>query len=309
MTEKEMCNVLIIGGGIAAHSAAVYTSRASLKPLVLHGPDLDQLSLTTLVENYPGFPDGVMGPDLVENAKKQAQKFGAKYEKGLVQSVKKIKGGFEVKTKDKSYKAKSVIIATGAAARKLGVKGEDIYFGRGVSTCAVCDAALYEDKEVVVIGGGDSAMEETLALYKFAKKITIIHRRDEFKASQIMQDRVMKLKDKVNFIWNSEVVEVLGEGKFVSGVKVKDNKGKISEIKCQGVFLAVGHIPSTKFVEGLVEMDKGGYIITDKFSRTNIEGIYACGDCQDSKFKQAITSAGTGCQCALQAEWYIEGLE
>ena len=302
-------NVVIIGGGIAAHTAALYLARANMKPFIISGPELDQLSLTTLVENYPGFPKGIMGPKLIQDCKEQAKKFGARYEEGLVDSFKKNKGFFELGVGKKKYKAKSVIICTGASARRLKIPGENKYFGRGVSTCAVCDAALYGGKEVVVVGGGDTAMEESLALYKFAKKVTIVHRRDKLRASKIMQDRVFAKKDKIKIIWDSAVEEVIGDGKFVKDVKVKNLKtGKASELKADGMFLAIGHLPNTKFLKGKVKLDKLGYIVTDKFSRTNVKGVYAAGDCQDPVFKQAVTSAGTGCMAALKAEKHVESL-
>ncbi|MDP3917475.1 MAG: thioredoxin-disulfide reductase [Nanoarchaeota archaeon] len=305
-----MRDVIIIGGGISSHTAALYTARASLKPLVISGPELDQLSLTTSVENFPGFPDGIQGPDLINNAKKQAQKFGAEYIEGLVDSFEVNENKFIVGVKDKKYEGRTIIICTGASARKLGIPGEDKYFGRGVSTCAVCDAALYGGKDVVVIGGGDSAMEESLALYKFAKKITIVHRKDTFNASKIMQDRVLKLTDKINVMWDTSVTEVLGDGKFVTGVKTKNIKtNEESELKVDGMFLAIGHIPNAKIFEGKIDLDEHGYIITDKLSRTNIEGVYAAGDVQDPIFSQAVTSAGTGCQAAIQAERRIENLK
>jgi len=302
-------DVIIIGGGIAAHTAALYTSRANLKPLIITGPELDQLSLTSIVENFPGFPKGILGPDLIKNSKEQAERFGAQYIEGLVDSFNKKKSYFEVGVGKKKYNTKTVIICTGASARRLNIPGEDKYFGKGVSTCAICDAALFRDKEVVVAGGGDSAMEESLALYKFAKKITIVHRRNEFRASKIMQDRVLKLKDKIKIVWDSNVIEVLGD-QFVTGVKIKNIKtNKESMIKCNGMFLAIGHIPNTKVFSKVIKLDKIGYIITDKRSKTNVEGIYAAGDCQDSVFKQAVTSAGTACQAAIEAERYIEHLK
>ncbi len=310
MSKKDKLDVVIIGGGIAAHTAAIYTARASLKPLIISGPELDQLSLTTMVENFPGFPKGILGPDLIKNSKEQAQRFGAKYIEGKVISLKQTKDSFEIKTEEESFTSRTVVISTGASARKLGVPGEDKYFGRGVSTCAVCDAAIFSGKDVVVVGGGDSAMEETLALYKFAKSIKIIHRRDAFKASKIMQDRVLKLNDKVEVIWDTAVTEVLGEGKFVTGVKIKNLKtNEVKVIPCQGMFLAIGHIPNTDFLKGMVKTDKEGYIITDRKSRTSVEGIYAAGDVQDPIFKQAITSAGSGCQAAIEAERFIEKLK
>ncbi len=311
-------DVIIIGGGIAAHTAALYTARADLNPLVIAGFEPDQLSLTTLVENFPGFENGVDGPKLIENSKKQAQKFGARYIQENADSFKIISGGnkksnlFEIEAGGKTYRSKTVIISTGASARKLKIPGEDKFFGRGVSTCAVCDAALYKGKITAVVGGGDSAMEETLALYKFAKKVYLIHRREEFRASKIMQDRILKLsknKDKLEIIWNTEVTEVLGDKK-VTGIKIKNIKtNKTSEIKTDGFFLAIGHTPNTSIFKNEINLDKEGYIITDKLSRTNIPGVYAAGDVQDPVFKQAITSAGAGCQAAIQAERYIEHLK
>ncbi len=304
-----MRDVIIIGGGISAHTAAIYTARASLSPLVLSGDEPDQLSLTTIVENFPGFPEGINGPDLIENAKKQAQRFGAEYKNAQVTSVKKMAGGFEIVTsEDEKFQSRTLIICTGASARKTGIPGEKQFFGRGVSTCAVCDAALYRGKTAVVIGGGDSAMEESMALYKFASKVYIVHRRDEFKASQIMQDRVLGLKDKISVLWNTVPVEVTGE-KLVKGLKIKDvNSGKESTLATDGVFLAIGHIPNTGFLKGLIELTEEGFIKGNGV-RTSVPGIYAAGDVMDPRYKQAITSAGTGCQAALEAEWYLEKLQ
>ena len=273
---EEIRDVIIIGGGISAHTAALYTARAKLNPLVLSGHDPDQLSLTTTVENFPGFPDGIMGPVLVENTRKQAQKFGAEYEGVYVDSFEKKKDYFELGSNDRKFRGRTVIISTGASPRLLGIPGEDVYFGKGVSTCAVCDAALYKGKEVVLVGGGDSAMEEAMALYKFADKVTLVHRRDALRASKIMQDRIFKLKDKVNIKWDTGVEEVMGDGKFVTGVKVKNLKtGQEAEIKADGFFLAIGHIPNTKIFEKKIKLDEMGYIITDKRAHTNVEGVYA----------------------------------
>ncbi len=306
---KEVHDIIIIGGGIASHTAALYTARADLKPLVISAPEPDQLSLTSVVENFPGFPNGIMGPELINNCKEQAKKFGAIYVNGWVDSFNKADNKYEIGVGKNKYYSRTVIISTGASARWLGVKGEEKYKGKGVSTCAECDAALYRDKEVVVIGGGDAAMGETLALYKFAKKITIIHRRDKFKASKIMQQRVLRLKDKVNVSWNSSVEEVLGDGRFVTGVKIKNIDGKTREIKCNGVFLAIGHMPNTKIFAKLIKLDKAGYIKTDKRVNTNLPGVFAAGDVQDYIYKQAITSAGSGCMAAIEAERYIEELK
>lgn len=304
-------DVIIIGGGIASHTAALYTARATLKPLIIAGIEPDQLSTTSVVENFPGFPEGINGPDLITNCKKQAERFGAEYMDGKADSCVKTKDGFfEVGADGKKFLARTVIIGTGASARSLGIPGEKDYWGRGVSTCATCDAALFRNKTVAVIGGGDSAMEESLALYKFASKIYIVHRRDEFKASKIMQDRVLKLKDKIEIIWNTLPTKVLGNGKLVSGITLQDvNTKKERDLQVHGMFLAIGHTPNTNIFAKLVNLDEHGYVITDKRSRTSQEGVYACGDAQDPVFKQAITSAGTGCQAALEAEKYIENLK
>ncbi len=311
MTTKkgDIHDVIIIGGGIASHTAALYLARGNVKPLVLSGIEPDQLSTTTVVENYPGFPEGVVGPELIESCKKQAQKFGAEYIGVRVDSFKKIKDGFEIGAKEQKFLAKSVIIATGASPRTLGIKGEKEYWAKGVSTCATCDAYFYKNKVVAVIGGGDSAMEETLTLSKFAKKIYLIHRKDAFRASKIMQDRVMKMKDKVDIIWNTGVNAVVGD-KFVTGLQIKDlMTNKTSDLKVDGMFLAIGHIPNTQIFQGAITLDEEGYIITDKRCRTNVAGVFAAGDCQDRIYRQAITSAGTGCQAALEAERYIESLK
>lgn len=305
-----MEDVVIIGGGISAHTAALYTARASLNPLVFHGKGLDQLSLTTVVENYPGFPEGVLGPELIDNCKRQAERFGARYVNEDVDAVTKVTQGFEVKAGGKAYATRTVLVCTGASARRLNIPGEDEYFGKGVSTCAVCDAALYRGKTAVVAGGGDSAMEETLALYKFAKKIYLVHRRDVFRASKIMQDRVIKLKDKVEIILNTTILDVFGDGKFVQGVNVQEaSTNRSRKIACDGVFLAIGHVPNTGFLKKLVKLDEHGYVLTDKLGKTNVDGIYAAGDCQDPVFRQAVTSAGSGCMAALQAERYLEHLK
>jgi thioredoxin reductase (NADPH) len=307
MADKKR-DVIIIGGGISAHTAGVYVARANYKPLVLSGTGLDQLSLTSDVENFPGFPDGILGPDLVKDAKKQAQKFGAEYVGEDVTSVKKVAGGFSVESKKRMYRGRTVIICTGASARKLGIPGEDDFFGKGVSTCAVCDAPFFKDKEVVVVGGGDSAMEETLALYKFASKITLVHRKDSFRASNIMQDRVLSLQDKVNVVWNSTLTKVLGDT-FITGVVIKDlRSGKEKKLACGGMFLAIGHVPNTGFLNGLLELDEQGYIRVNGV-HTSEPGVYAAGDVMDHVYRQAITSAGTGCMAALEAEKYLEELQ
>ncbi len=313
MTKKgdsSVRDVIIIGGGIASHTAALYTARATMNPLIIVGIEPDQLSTTSLVENFPGFPEGINGPDLIANCKKQAERFGAKYFDGRAESCVKKGEAFEVSAGGKTFLGRTIIIGTGASARSLGIPGEKEYWGRGVSTCAVCDAALFRNKTVAVIGGGDSAMEESLALHKFASKIYIVHRRDAFKASKIMQDRILTLKDKIEVIWNHATTKVVGNGKLVTGVMIKDvNSGKERELKVDGMFLAIGHIPNTAIFSRLIKLDEHGYIITDKRSKTSQEGVYACGDAQDPIFKQAVTSAGTGCQAALEAERYVEHLK
>ncbi|MDP2665923.1 MAG: thioredoxin-disulfide reductase [Candidatus Diapherotrites archaeon] len=302
-------DVIILGGGISAHTAALYSARAALQPLIISGEKPDQLSLTTLVENFPGFPNGINGPDLVTNARQQAEKFGAQYQSGRATAIQRLPNGFfEVTTTEGIFQARTVIISTGADARVTGIPGEKEFFGRGVSTCAVCDAALYRGKETVVIGGGDSAMEESLALYKFAKKVTIVHRRDTFRASQIMQDRMVGLKDKVTVLWDSVPMGVLGD-KLVSGVKIKNLKTGVETIlPADGMFLAIGHIPNTDFLKDFLTLDANGFIITQGV-KTSQPGVFAAGDVMDPRYKQAITSAGTGCQAALEAEWYIEHLK
>jgi thioredoxin reductase (NADPH) len=310
MSEDKLYNVIIIGRGIASYTAAIYTARAGLEPVVLRALKLDQLSLTTIVENFPGFPDGVNGPDLIENAAKQAQKFGTQFINEEAIGFELGDEFFTVSTKTKTLKAKAVIIATGASARWLGIPNEDKYVGRGVSTCATCDAALYRDKKVVIVGGGDSAMEEALVLAKFANHVTIIHRKDEFRASKIMQERVFAAKGKIDIMWNTAVVEVLGDDNAVTGLKLKNTQtGEGSEFICDGMFLAIGHVTNTEIFKGKIELDDQGYIVTDKRARTSVPGVFAAGDCQDPIFRQAITSAGSGCAAALEAERYIESRE
>lgn len=302
-----MENIIILGTGIAGCTAAIYTARANLSPLVISGmEDGGQLTLTTEVENFPGFPEGVQGPELVQKCRKQAEKFGARFKVDLATGFKKISDGFElVLMSGETIQTKSLIIATGASARWLGILSEEKYKGRGVTTCAVCDGALFKDKDVIVIGGGDSAMEESTFLTKFASKVTIIHRRDEFRASKIMQDKVMKNK-KIDVIWDTEIKEILGDGKLVTGVRLKNLKtGEEKDFSCQGVFLAVGHVPNTKIFAGQLDLDQHGYLKADKSMHTNIPGVFAAGDVQDTRFRQAITAAGSGCMAAMEVEKYL----
>ena len=262
---------------------------------------------TTEVENFPGFPEGVTGPDLVAKCKKQAEKFGARFEFGIVKSVKQIKDGFELEVDNKKIQTKALIIATGATARWLGISSEEKYKGRGVSTCATCDGAFYKNKEVIIVGGGDAAMEEASFLTRFASKVTIVHRRDEFRASKIMQEEVLA-NNKIKIIWDSTVVEIVGDDKAVTGVKLKNVKtDKITDFKCDGIFLAIGHVPNTKFLGTLLEVDKNGYLKADKWMHTSVKGVFAAGDVADTRFRQAITAAGSGCKAAIEAEKYLSG--
>jgi thioredoxin reductase (NADPH) len=301
-----MEEVLILGTGIAGATAAIYTARANLSPLLISGEqDGGQLTLTTDVENFPGFPDGVQGPELVSMAKKQAEKFGARFKMDIAQGMKKIEGGFELDLMTgENIQAKTVIIATGASARWLGLPSEEKFRGRGVTTCATCDGAFFKDKEVIVIGGGDSAMEEATFLTKFCTKVTIVHRREELRASKFMQEKAKK-NPKIEFIWNSTVDEVYGD-KSVEGVKLKNLKtNEVTDFKTQGMFLAIGHIPNTKFLQGVLDLDDKGYLVADKNMHTSMEGVFAAGDVQDTRFRQAITAAGSGCMAGMEAEKYL----
>lgn len=305
-----MENVIILGNGISGCTAAIYTARANLNPVVYSGPEAGgQLTLTTEVENFPGFENGIQGPELVETVKKQAQRFGAKFETGICKGVQKIEGGFELTIGENKIQTKTLIISTGASARWLGLESEKTYKGRGVTTCATCDGFFYKDKEVIVIGGGDSAMEEATFLTKFCTKVTLIHRRDELRASKIMQKKFFD-NDKTDVIWNSEVEEIVGDGTKLTGVKLKDTKtGEIKDFSCDGVFLAIGHTPNSKFLEGFIDLDDHGYLKADEKMHTSVPGVFAAGDVQDTRYRQAITAAGSGCQAAMEAEWHIAHLE
>jgi len=305
-----MEKVVILGTGIAGLTAGVYTARANLEPLIVGGPEEGgQLTLTTDVENFPGFPEGVQGPELVKLARKQAERFGAKYKTGICKAIEKKDKHFILTINEEKIEAQAVIVATGASARWLGLESEKKYKGRGVTTCATCDGAFFKGKEVVVIGGGDSAMEESQFLTKFVTKVTVIHRRDKLRASKIMQDRFFKNK-KCNVIWDSVVEEIVGDGKRVTAVKLKSTKdNKTTEFKCDGVFLTIGHIPNTKFLVDKVKLDDHKYLICDRWMHTSMEGVFGAGDVQDTKYRQAITAAGTGCQAAMEVEKYLESLE
>ncbi len=300
--------LIIIGSGPAGYTAGLYAARADLGPLLFEGSQRGgQLMITTDVENYPGFPDGIMGPDLMENFRKQTERFGTRIETADITKVDFHQRPFRVWEGDTPYESDSVIVATGASAMWLGIPGEERLTGRGVSACATCDGFFFRDKELVVIGGGDSAMEEALFLTKFASKVTVIHRRDEFRASRIMAARVIE-HEKVEVMWNTTVTEVLGADS-VTGVLLSNTvTGATSEFATDGVFVAIGHKPNTGIFEGQLELDDAGYVvIADKTTATSVEGVFAAGDVADHVYRQAITAAGTGCQAAIDAErWLAE---
>jgi len=301
--------VIIIGSGPAGLTAALYTARANLKPLVFEGSQPGgQLTITTDVENFPGFPDGIMGPELMDLFRKQAERFGAECYFEHVTRINFSKKPYRVWVADKEYQSESIIIATGATAKMLGLESEKELMGFGVSACATCDGFFFKEKKVLVVGGGDSAMEEANYLTKFASEVVIVHRRDEFRASKIMIDRAMS-NPKIRVLWNSSIQEIFGsQEKGVRSVMIKktDSDEKFEE-KCDGVFMAIGHKPNTELFSKTLEMDDNGYLITKKDSTlTNIEGVFACGDVQDHVYRQAITAAGSGCMSAIDAERYLE---
>ena len=303
-----MLDLAIIGSGPAGYTAGIYASRASLKPVLFEGLESGgQLMLTTDVENYPGFDSGIMGPDLMQIFKKQAERFGTEIKTETINSIKKIDGGFSLESAKDSYEFKSVIISSGASAKWLDIKGEKELQGHGVSACATCDGFFFKEKEVIVVGGGDSAMEEALFLTKFAKKVYIVHRRDSFRASKIMQDRVLG-NDKIEVLWNKEVTEIQGS-ESVESVSLSDTKdGSSSEVNIDGVFMAIGHTPNVDFLDGLVELDEKGYVKTGFTTETStsVPGVFAAGDVADSIYRQAVTAAGTGCQAAIDAERWLD---
>tara|TARA_B100000809_G_scaffold233931_1_gene251024 strand:- start:1948 stop:2883 length:936 start_codon:yes stop_codon:yes gene_type:complete len=311
VTDKTIHKTIIIGSGPAGLTAAIYAARANLSPIVFEGNQPGgQLTITTDVENYPGFPDGVLGPDMMDLFRKQAQKFGAECFYKHVSKVDFSSSPFKVYVQDEEYLAESVIISTGASARMLGLAAEKELMGYGVSTCATCDGYFFKEKEIVVIGGGDSAMEEASFLTKFASKVTLIHRREEFRASKIMIDRVLD-NPKIEIIKNAVVTDILGSQKDgVSSILLKDTiDGKERNFDCGGVFYGIGHEPNTNQFKGIINLDDQGYIITNPGSTlTNVAGVFACGDVQDSHYRQAVTAAGSGCMAAIDAEKYLEDL-
>src|SRR5580658_753847 len=307
--EPVMERVIIIGSGPAGLTAAVYAARANLRPLVLAGGLYGgQLMLTTEVENYPGFPEGILGPDLMIKFREQAERFGARVENVDATSVDFSRRPFVVRTTDEEYHAKTVIVATGASARWLDIPGEEKLRGRGVSTCATCDGAFFREKHIVVVGGGDSAMEEALFLTRFGRKVTVIHRREGLRASKIMAAR-SRSHPKIDFIWNTVVDEVLGET-HMTGLKLRNvHDNSVMEYEADALFIAIGHTPNTGIFEGQLDLDEMGYIMSPDGAETNIDGVFVAGDVNDIRYKQAITAAGAGCRAAMDAERYLEALE
>lgn len=331
MSEIEKVQVLIIGSGCAGNTAAIYAARASMNPIILEGEEVGgQISLTSSVENFPGFPEGIGGYDLVDNMKKQAKRFGAKYMMETVSDIDLSERPFRVTTKSgKQFSAATVIIATGARARLLGVPGEKDLFGHGVSSCATCDGAFYRDKKVVVMGGGDTAMEDALFLTRFAKEVHVLHRRKTFRASKIMQDKVLA-HEKITVHWNTEIIEIFGQDKKVTAIKtVSHPEGKpvekikaggspekagvkVEDFPCDGVFLAIGHIPNNEFLKGQLPLNSEGYILPKVNEEeptndveTKVPGVFVAGDVADWKFQQAITASAMGCKAAMAAEAFM----
>ena len=302
-----MHNVVIIGSGCAGLTAAIYAARANLKPLVIDGHEQGgQLSLTTHVENYPGFPDGIMGPELIENMRKQAQRFGAEFKAGAVSEVDLTKRPFKITAGKDSYETKSLIVAAGASARLLGLPGERELIGHGVSTCATCDGYFFRGKAIAVVGGGDSAMEEANFLTRYASKVYLVHRRNEFRASKIMIDRA-KANEKVEFVTPFAVEEILAPKGHVEGARVRNLQTKeLRELAVDGVFVAIGHDPNSTVFKGKLEMDSNGYLLAKHGSLTSVPGVYVAGDVQDHRYRQAVTAAGSGCMAALDAEKFLE---
>jgi thioredoxin reductase (NADPH) len=304
-----MRNVVIIGSGPAGLTAAIYTGRANLSPLLIEGVQAGgQLALTTDVENYPGFHHAIMGPELIKEMRAQAERFGTEFLQGDVSAVDLKRTPFTLTIEDeRTIETRTLIITSGASANMLGVEGERRLLGHGVSTCATCDGFFFRGKELVVVGGGDAAMEEATFLTKFATRVTVVHRRDQLRASKIMQDRARK-NPKIGFIWNTAVEEILGD-RLVTGVRLRDVKtGAITEKPCDGVFVAIGHSPNTTLFAGQFALDEKGYIKTHDGTKTTVPGVFAAGDVQDHIYRQAVTAAGSGCMAAIDCERYLESL-
>ena len=302
-----MQNVLIIGSGCAGLTAAIYAGRANLNPLVLDGHEPGgQLSLTTHVENYPGFPEGILGPELIENMRKQAQRFGAEFKAGAVTEVDLTKRPFRVLAGKDAYETRTIIVAAGASARLLGLKGERELIGHGVSTCATCDGYFFRGKPIAVVGGGDSAMEEANFLSRYASRVYLIHRRPEFRASKIMVDRA-KANEKIEFITPFVVDQILAPEGLVKGIRIREtHNGNTREIDLDGVFVAIGHNPNSIVFRGKLDMDENGYLIPREGSLTSVPGVFIAGDVQDHRYRQAVTAAGSGCMAAMDAEKFLE---
>jgi thioredoxin reductase (NADPH) len=309
MVKKRHYKLIILGSGAAGLTAAIYAARANLEPLVIEGAQPGgQLTITTDVENYPGFPDGIMGPDLMEAFKKQAVRFGTETEFGEVASVDLKQPPFKVVVAKETLTCESLIIATGAKAKLLGIPSESKLMGHGVSACATCDGFFFKDKDLIVVGGGDTAMEEATFLTKFARKVSVVHRRDKLRASKIMQERAER-NPKISFVWDTVIDEVYGDPKAggVTGVRFRNIKTGVTEdLKAGGVFIAIGHEPNSKLFVDQLDLDPNGYIVTYDGTKTKVAGVFACGDVQDHVYRQAVTAAGTGCMAAIEAERFLE---
>jgi thioredoxin reductase (NADPH) len=302
-----MHNVVIIGSGCAGLTAAIYAARANLSPIVIDGHEPGgQLSLTTHVENFPGFPDGIMGPELIENMRKQAQRFGAEFKAGVISEVDLTKRPFKILAGKETYEAQSLIVAAGASARLLGLPNERQLIGHGVSTCATCDGYFFRNRPIAVVGGGDSAMEEANFLSRYANRVYLVHRRAEFRASKIMIDRAKK-NEKIEFVTPAVIEEILAPSGSVDAIRLKNPQtGEEKQIEVHGVFVAIGHDPNTTVFKGKLDMDENGYLIAKHGSITKIPGVFVAGDVQDHRYRQAVTAAGSGCMAALDAEKFLE---
>lgn len=300
---------IILGSGPAGLTAAIYAARSRCCPLMIHGLQPGgQLTTTTAVDNFPGFPEGIDGPDLMEKMKLQAERFGTQFVEGDVTKVDLQERPFRIWVEGELYRCLSLIITTGASPKLLGLGNEESLYGKGVSVCATCDGFFYRDREVVVVGGGDTAMEEAVFLTRFAKKVTVVHRRDSLRATPVLADRALGNKA-INFKWDSELTEILTDTSGVTGTRIKNLKtGKETKMNCDGIFIAIGHRPNTSLFEGQLEMDNEGYLLTKNGTETNISGVFAAGDVQDQQFRQAVTAAGTGCMAAIQAERFLDVL-